>query len=268
MNVRSRRRPRTTASASSRSRASRPFRRKRPRSSSARPCLMSPAALTAAPTATALPTRNCPSGVQLDVTPFINPDGLVVMQIDEEIDDINGSTSIQGVGNVPNTDKRTLSSDVAVKDRDTIILGGAIYSTKAIEQKRRAHLAGHSAARCSVQCAIQRQNPRRTAGADAPDGFENTRTGGRPGQERRSDVCRASPMPKPRTTKTNLNRFRPRKDWNKSRRNVTQKRKPNRRPGTKSMASMSPTHRQPDAGRNSVGTATVSKTNNPATGLY
>jgi len=69
-------------------------------------------------------------GVELDVTPFINPDGLVVMEINEEIDDINGATFIQGVGNVPNTDKRTLSSEVAVKDRDTIILGGAIRSQK------------------------------------------------------------------------------------------------------------------------------------------
>jgi len=70
-------------------------------------------------------------GVELDVTPFINPDGLVVMEINEEIDDINGSTFISGVGDVPNTDKRTLSSQVAVKDRDTIILGGAIRSQKS-----------------------------------------------------------------------------------------------------------------------------------------
>jgi general secretion pathway protein D len=69
-------------------------------------------------------------GVELDVTPFINPDGLVVMEINEEIDDINGSTFIEGVGNIPNTDKRTLSSQVAVKDRDTIILGGEIRSEK------------------------------------------------------------------------------------------------------------------------------------------
>jgi general secretion pathway protein D len=69
-------------------------------------------------------------GVELDVTPFINPDGLVVMEINEEIDDISGSTAIAGVGNVPNTDKRTLTSEVAVKDRDSIILGGAIRSEK------------------------------------------------------------------------------------------------------------------------------------------
>ena len=70
-------------------------------------------------------------GVELDVTPFINPDGLVVMDINQEIDDINGYTAISGVGNVPNTDKRTLSSEVAVRDRDTIMLGGFIRSDKS-----------------------------------------------------------------------------------------------------------------------------------------
>ena len=37
-------------------------------------------------------------GVELDVTPFINPDGLVVMDIQQEIDDIipNGYTTITG----------------------------------------------------------------------------------------------------------------------------------------------------------------------------
>ena len=69
-------------------------------------------------------------GISLDVTPFINPQGLVVMDISQEIDDISGSTPITGVGNVPNTDKRTLSSEVAVRDRDAIILGGFIRSEK------------------------------------------------------------------------------------------------------------------------------------------
>ena len=65
-------------------------------------------------------------GISLDVTPFINPQGLVVMDIAQEIDDISGSTTITGVGNVPNTNKRTLQSEVAVRDRDAIILGGFI----------------------------------------------------------------------------------------------------------------------------------------------
>ena len=43
-------------------------------------------------------------GVELDVTPFINPDGLVVMDIQQEIDDISGYTTIDG-NQVPNTDQ-------------------------------------------------------------------------------------------------------------------------------------------------------------------
>jgi general secretion pathway protein D len=70
-------------------------------------------------------------GVSLNVTPFINPEGLVVMQIDEEIDDISGYTQIDG-NPVPNTASKKLSSNVAVKDRDSIILGGLIYSSKSL----------------------------------------------------------------------------------------------------------------------------------------
>jgi general secretion pathway protein D len=63
-------------------------------------------------------------GIGLDVTPFINPEGLVVMQIQEAIDEISGSTEITGVGQVPNTTSRTLSGEVAVRDGETIVLGG------------------------------------------------------------------------------------------------------------------------------------------------
>lgn len=63
-------------------------------------------------------------GISLDVTPFINPDGLVVMDINQQINDISGFQTITGVGNVPTTDNRTFTSEVAVRDRDTIILGG------------------------------------------------------------------------------------------------------------------------------------------------
>jgi len=68
-------------------------------------------------------------GIQLTVTPFINPDGIVVMKIDQAIEEIDGSTAIEGVGDVPNTASRTLSADVTVRDRDTIVLGGFIRDT-------------------------------------------------------------------------------------------------------------------------------------------
>jgi general secretion pathway protein D len=63
-------------------------------------------------------------GISLDVTPFINPDGLVVMDINQQINDISGFQTIVGVGQVPTTDNRTFTSEVAVKDKDAIILGG------------------------------------------------------------------------------------------------------------------------------------------------
>jgi general secretion pathway protein D len=70
-------------------------------------------------------------GVELDVTPFINPDGLVVMQIQQEIDDLNGYTTITGVGQIPNTIKRTLNTEISVKDKETVMLGGFIKNTKS-----------------------------------------------------------------------------------------------------------------------------------------
>jgi len=70
-------------------------------------------------------------GVELDVTPFINPEGMVSMDIQQEIDDLNGYTQITGVGNVPNTIKRTLNSSITVRNRDTVMLGGFIKSNKS-----------------------------------------------------------------------------------------------------------------------------------------
>ena len=71
-------------------------------------------------------------GVELDVTPYINPDGLVVMDVQQELDDIipNGGVNINGTS-VPSTTKRTLNSQIAVRDRDTVMLGGFIKNAKS-----------------------------------------------------------------------------------------------------------------------------------------
>lgn len=69
-------------------------------------------------------------GIGLNVTPFINQDGLVVMKIDETIDEISGSTTIEGVGAVPNTTSRQLSAEVAVRDKESIMLGGFIRNSE------------------------------------------------------------------------------------------------------------------------------------------
>jgi general secretion pathway protein D len=70
-------------------------------------------------------------GVTLDVTPLINPDGLVVMDIHQKIESANGSVNIANVGDVPVTSQKDAVAKVAVRDRDTIMLGGLIETTKS-----------------------------------------------------------------------------------------------------------------------------------------
>ncbi len=68
-------------------------------------------------------------GIRLNVTPFINQEGLVVMQIEETIAELDGSTKIEGVGDVPNTKNSTLSAEIAVRDGEAVILGGIVRNS-------------------------------------------------------------------------------------------------------------------------------------------
>jgi len=69
-------------------------------------------------------------GISLSVLPLINPDGLVVMDITQDIEQLGNPTIIDG-NPVPTTTKRSAAAKVAVKDRETIILGGFISSNKS-----------------------------------------------------------------------------------------------------------------------------------------
>ncbi len=62
-------------------------------------------------------------GIDLQVTPLINPDGLVVMDIVQDIQQLGAPTKIDN-NEVPTTTQRAASAKVAVRDRETIILGG------------------------------------------------------------------------------------------------------------------------------------------------
>ena len=70
------------------------------------------------------------AGIDLTVTPFVNTEGLVVMEINQEISDFNGVTKIEGVGDVPNVTQRSIRGEVAVNDGETVILGGIIVDRK------------------------------------------------------------------------------------------------------------------------------------------
>jgi general secretion pathway protein D len=69
-------------------------------------------------------------GITLSVLPLINPDGLVVMDISQDIEQLGTPVTIDG-NPVPTTTKRSAEAKVAVKDRDTVMLGGFISNTKS-----------------------------------------------------------------------------------------------------------------------------------------
>ncbi len=69
-------------------------------------------------------------GINLSVLPLINVDGLVVMDIQEDIEQLGTTVKIDG-NDVPQTTKRSAQAKVAVKDRDTVILGGMIGTSKS-----------------------------------------------------------------------------------------------------------------------------------------
>jgi general secretion pathway protein D len=73
-------------------------------------------------------------GIGLNVTPFINQEGLVVMKIDETIDELDGSTEIAGVGAVPNTKSSSLSAEIAVRDGESVILGGIVRNSSSLDR--------------------------------------------------------------------------------------------------------------------------------------
>jgi general secretion pathway protein D len=71
-------------------------------------------------------------GVELDVTPFINPEGAVTMQIAQEIDAIDNPN--YNNTQQPSTVKRTLNTTITVRDKDTVMLGGFIEADKSHSQ--------------------------------------------------------------------------------------------------------------------------------------
>jgi general secretion pathway protein D len=65
-----------------------------------------------------------------EVTPFIKPDGLVMMDIHQKIDRLVGTTNIANVGQVPVTSTTETRTKVTVRDHETILLGGLIETAK------------------------------------------------------------------------------------------------------------------------------------------
>jgi len=82
------------------------------------------------------------AGIKLIVTPQINPDGFVRMEIEQEVSEFTGSTVSVGAGvNVPIIFTRNANTTVTVKDNETVVLGGLITS-KEEQQEQKVPILG------------------------------------------------------------------------------------------------------------------------------
>jgi len=70
-------------------------------------------------------------GINMSVLPLITSDGLVVLDINQTIEGENGTVQIDANLKVPKTVRHTAQAKVAVKDGETIILGGLIRTAKS-----------------------------------------------------------------------------------------------------------------------------------------
>lgn len=64
-------------------------------------------------------------GINLELTPRINPSSVVVLEVSASADNVGGDVIIDG-NNVPIITRRDLQAEVAIKDGATIVLGGLV----------------------------------------------------------------------------------------------------------------------------------------------
>jgi general secretion pathway protein D len=75
------------------------------------------------------------AAIDLKVTPRINPNGYVRMDIEQKVNDFGAPVQING-GSVPTITKREAKSSVAVQDGSTIALGGLIKENKMVGETK------------------------------------------------------------------------------------------------------------------------------------
>ncbi|MCH8805505.1 MAG: hypothetical protein IH986_05400, partial [Planctomycetes bacterium] len=76
-------------------------------------------------------------GIVLEVTPQINPDGYVRMEIHQEVSDLTGSTIDIGQGvTAPIFFERVADTTVTVKDNETVVLGGLITTREESREQK------------------------------------------------------------------------------------------------------------------------------------
>ncbi|XSG85963.1 MAG: type II secretion system secretin GspD [Methylohalobius sp. ZOD2] len=72
------------------------------------------------------------TGVQLTIKPRVNAGGLVIMELEQTVDDVGAQQDNSGN---PTILKREIKSTVAVKDGDTLVLGGLIRDRRSQDEQ-------------------------------------------------------------------------------------------------------------------------------------
>lgn len=78
------------------------------------------------------------AGILLDITPEINPNGMITLKVNPSISDtVNTVTSDAGVRSIPpDLIRRQIASVIKVRDGDHAILGGLIFSRSGIKENK------------------------------------------------------------------------------------------------------------------------------------
>jgi general secretion pathway protein D len=128
-------------------------------------------------------------GLTLDVTPFITPEGLVVMELAQQYDSPAGTVNIEG-NPYPLVDSRMAQSMLTVRDGDIIMLGGLIRESNQKTKRGVPFLkdipglgAAFRSTTHSGRC------PHRTDHFDEGHRAANARTGRLHGQHRTRDIA-------------------------------------------------------------------------------
>lgn len=74
-------------------------------------------------------------GINLTVTPRINPQRMVIMEVSQTVDNVGDTTRIDG-NDVPIITKREVKAELAVPSRSTIVLGGLVSTDKRKTQSK------------------------------------------------------------------------------------------------------------------------------------
>ena len=90
-------------------------------------------------------------GITLEILPFINDEGLVVMDIYQQIQDIIGTQTINGNA-VPITTDREANAKVAVRDGEMIVLGSSHRKSEGI---KRGYVTDMEAATHAIRAAVE-----------------------------------------------------------------------------------------------------------------